>query len=202
MEHVTISFGITDGERKEVASILCEAFSRKFERVFGSQSKSFAVIRKYLNTSNILVARKQGKIVGTAGVKYGSVNWLTMSVANAFKEFGLSLLRVAVTGLPLMARNSKKTLLIDILAVSAKARGKGIGTKMLCHLVSFARTKGLNKIRLYVVNTNERAKLLYEKMGFRVTKIHRLLWPWKSIFGLRWSYEMELSIFQHNNGIC
>ncbi len=194
MEYVTISFGITDEEREEVADILCGAFSKKFERVFGSRSKSLTVIRKYLDASNILVARRRNKIVGVAGVKYDSVGWLTMSMANALKEFGLSLLRVAITGLPLMTRNSKRSLLIDVLAVLAKARGKGIGTRMLYHLISFARIKGLNKIRLYVVNTSERAKLLYEKIGFRVVKIHKLLWPWKRIFGFRWSYEMELSI--------
>jgi len=49
MEYVTISFGITDEEREEVADILCEAFSKKFERVFGSRSKSLTVIRKYLD---------------------------------------------------------------------------------------------------------------------------------------------------------
>ncbi|MBO8167486.1 MAG: GNAT family N-acetyltransferase, partial [Kosmotoga sp.] len=162
MERITISFGIEEEERSSVSEILYEAFSEKFKPVFGSKEKSLRVFSRYLDVSNILVARDKGEVVGVAGLKYDNVNWITLNLFDAIQEFGFSIFRVAVVGLPLVATRLKGDLLLDVLAVSAKARGKGIGTKMLRYLLSFGKEKKLKKIRLYVIHTNEGAKRLYE----------------------------------------
>ncbi|RSK26580.1 GNAT family N-acetyltransferase [Bacillus sp. HMF5848] len=59
----------------------------------------------------------------------------------------------------------------NILAmyVSPKMRGEGIGEKLLLEAIEQAKSiNSIEKINLTVVTTNERAKKLYEKLGFKV----------------------------------
>lgn len=198
MERITISFGIEEEERSSVSEILYEAFSEKFKPVFGSKEKSLRVFSRYLDVSNILVARDKGEVVGVAGLKYDNVNWITLNLFDAIREFGFSIFRVAVVGLPLVATRLKGDLLLDVLAVSAKARGKGIGTKMLRYLLSFGKEKKLKKIRLYVIHTNEGAKRLYERMGFKTVKLHKIPRLWRKVFNFDGYFEMERNLREEN----
>ena len=60
---------------------------------------------------------------------------------------------------------------IDGLAVSAAERGRGIGTQLLSEADVIARELALPWIRLDVLDTNPRAQALYERLGFKVTKV-------------------------------
>lgn len=51
--------------------------------------------------------------------------------------------------------------------------GKGLGTKLFETVESWARGKGFHRLELIYLCTNERAKGLYEKMGFGVEGIKR-----------------------------
>ncbi len=51
--------------------------------------------------------------------------------------------------------------------------GKGLGTKFFETVESWARGKGFHRLELIYLCTNERAKGLYEKMGFDVEGIKR-----------------------------
>lgn len=59
---------------------------------------------------------------------------------------------------------------MDTLAVAEDYRGKGIGTALLNNIFMYAADNNLKTAVLEVVNTNPRAKKLYEKMGFRAQK--------------------------------
>ncbi|WP_053001267.1 GNAT family N-acetyltransferase [Kosmotoga pacifica] len=194
MEDLNISFGISSEEREKVSIILYEAFSKKLNPVFGSKEKSLKVFSKYLDASHILVVRKESEIVGVAGLKYDNINWLKLNLFDAIREFGLSLFRVAVVGLPLVATRLKGDLLLDVLAVSKEARGQGVGTKLLAHTIAFAKKERLKRIRLYVIDKNERAKQLYERMGFYTVKHHKIPRPWSKIFGFDGYFEMTCPV--------
>jgi RimJ/RimL family protein N-acetyltransferase len=67
----------------------------------------------------------------------------------------------------------------NILAmyVSPKMRGVGVGKELLSEAIEQAKSiNNIEKINLTVVTSNERAKKLYEKLGFIVfgTEIHAL----------------------------
>lgn len=47
------------------------------------------------------------------------------------------------------------------------AWGKGIGGESMRQMIEIARTKGLRKVWLQVGQANERARLLYERLGFK-----------------------------------
>lgn len=47
------------------------------------------------------------------------------------------------------------------------ARNQGVGTKVLQVLMALGRSEGIRQLDLYVLNHNERARRLYERLGFR-----------------------------------
>ena len=61
-------------------------------------------------------------------------------------------------------------LKIEAIAVKKEARSSGIGTKLVEHLTQFAKEKGYKYLSLDVVDTNNRAQILYERLGFVVIK--------------------------------
>ena len=61
---------------------------------------------------------------------------------------------------------------MDGIAVRADQRGQGIGTRLLCGIFDFASTQHFQSIRLDVVDTNPRARQLYERVGFVPTQTH------------------------------
>jgi ribosomal protein S18 acetylase RimI-like enzyme len=53
--------------------------------------------------------------------------------------------------------------------VTSNQRGLGVGETLLTEAINKAkRIKGIEKLNLSVVTTNEKAKKLYSKLGFRV----------------------------------
>ena len=55
------------------------------------------------------------------------------------------------------------------IALERRYWGMGLGTAMLRELIGQAKKEGLSQLELEYVEGNERARGLYEKMGFRVT---------------------------------
>jgi ribosomal protein S18 acetylase RimI-like enzyme len=60
-------------------------------------------------------------------------------------------------------------LLMDGIVVDANARGSGIGTMLLDALVTFASDSGYTSVRLDVIDTNPRARRMYEQNSFVAT---------------------------------
>lgn len=62
---------------------------------------------------------------------------------------------------------------IDNIEVESAHRGKGIGTKLMSYLVSLAIEKRVVNITLEVRISNEVARHLYKKFGFREVALRR-----------------------------
>ena len=60
---------------------------------------------------------------------------------------------------------------IEAICVDEKARGKGIGTKLLNYVKEYGKQNGCTDMYLTVNEENENAINLYEKFGFRVKSI-------------------------------
>ncbi|MCC7367579.1 MAG: GNAT family N-acetyltransferase [Chloroflexi bacterium] len=50
-----------------------------------------------------------------------------------------------------------------------EARRRGVGLALLAAAREWARTRGMSEQRLFVSNTNDSARMLYERAGFRLT---------------------------------
>jgi GNAT superfamily N-acetyltransferase len=55
---------------------------------------------------------------------------------------------------------------LSVLAVSADAEGRGVGTALIDQSVAWARQRGSDRLTLSAVVTNSRARALYERNGF------------------------------------
>ncbi|SJZ69921.1 Acetyltransferase (GNAT) family protein [Pilibacter termitis] len=55
---------------------------------------------------------------------------------------------------------------LDSIALFSKARGKGLGTKLLLAALEKAKEKGAVNVGLNVEQNNQRARELYENLGF------------------------------------
>ena len=78
----------------------------------------------------------------------------------------------------IFCRNSVKNgyrhsneILIDAIGVLEEYRNQGIGTKLLEFIKEYAVNNGYTNIRLTVTEENEKARRLYEKVGFKVKNI-------------------------------
>jgi ribosomal protein S18 acetylase RimI-like enzyme len=79
--------------------------------------------------------------------------------------------------------------LLDGLCVSDQARGQGVGTALLEAVVAEARQRGYRAVRLDVVDTNPRARALYERRGFVLDRTAGI-GPLRLIFGFRSAHTM------------
>ena len=61
-------------------------------------------------------------------------------------------------------------LRLDSIAVSGKFRGKGIGSILLDSVAEYAKENHYERILLDVIDTNPRAKKLYESKGYKTIK--------------------------------
>ncbi len=55
---------------------------------------------------------------------------------------------------------------LSVLAVTAAAEGKGVGSALLDRSVAWARERGSDRLTLSALVTNTRARALYERRGF------------------------------------
>ncbi|NDJ53018.1 MAG: GNAT family N-acetyltransferase, partial [Chloroflexi bacterium] len=85
------------------------------------------------------------------------------------------------------------TLLMDGIVVDGSMRGQGIGSRLLDAILDYARMHDYEKVRLDVVDTNPRARALYERKGFVEVRTER--YPiLKPIFGFAGSATMLRTI--------
>jgi GNAT superfamily N-acetyltransferase len=55
---------------------------------------------------------------------------------------------------------------LSVLAVTAEAEGKGVGTALVDQSVAWAKARGSDRLTLSALVTNSRARALYERKGF------------------------------------
>lgn len=160
------------------------AFGQKLGRVMGPERRAVAFIEGVLDPTHAMSARAQdGRLLGVVGFKsYESalVGGTWRDIARSYGWFG-STWRIAV--LALLERDTDNDrFLMDGIFVSETARGMGVGTALLNAICAEAKARGYTEVRLDVVDSNTRARALYEREGFVAGTVHRL-GPLKFIFG-------------------
>ena len=59
------------------------------------------------------------------------------------------------------------------VGVHSESRGKGVGTLLFQHIISWAKDVELHRLELTVIATNDRAVHLYKKVGFEVEGVKK-----------------------------
>jgi DNA-binding MarR family transcriptional regulator/GNAT superfamily N-acetyltransferase len=76
-------------------------------------------------------------------------------------------------GCVFMVKDSAKVARVRLLLVDPKARGLGLGARLVDECVRFARRAGYDKITLWTHSVLTAARHIYQKAGFRLTGTER-----------------------------
>ncbi|MEM8571320.1 MAG: GNAT family N-acetyltransferase [Pseudomonadota bacterium] len=165
---IWIEAGLRPEHRAAAASGYWEAFARKLRYPLGPREKAVRFIERVLDPSHSISAvALNGDFLGVAGFKTPQGEFVGGNFADLRAVYGRlgAIGRVALVSV--LERDCEDgTLLMDGIFVDAKARGFGVGTKLLSALQKRARDEGFKRLRLDVIDTNPRARALYEREGF------------------------------------
>jgi len=176
-ETVAISHSLSSPEQlAQAAAVYYDAFAQKLDGLeFGSRppAQAIRILIDTIQPEMAAYALLDGRVVGVAGMQYRGRRFYVVPWRDWRREFGLAggLWRWAWFRLgQQFAHPAADALRVDGIAVSAAARGQGVGTQLMAALEAHARAVGLRAVELEVVDTNPEARRLYERLGFVVTK--------------------------------
>lgn len=192
---IAIERGFREEERDVLAGLYWQAFGTKLQFAMGPEAKALRYIARVADPDHAFVARDDtGRMIGAAGFKTAQGALVGGGYADLRAVYGWpsAFLRAIFAGL-LERDTENKRFLVDGIFVAAEARGRGAGTALIEHLVDEARARGYDQLRLDVVDTNDRARALYERLGFQ-TVGEQSIGLLRLVFGFRKSIKMVLDL--------
>lgn len=178
MSDVRIQRGLPATHRRTAALLYDEAFGAKLSAAITDAAVRIDLIDDSLDPDYAFVALERNQLLGLAGIhtEEGSLTAATdrLGFRHMTRRLGLPRTIRAAFILSMFERTARPgELLLDGIAVARRARGRGIGSMLLQTIASFAVREGYETVRLDVVNTNTRARALYERKGFAATETRR-----------------------------
>lgn len=176
MGHVTITPGFSAAQRETAVALFWEAFRGKLNPVMGPEAKALEFLRRVADPDHAISAcAPDGTLLGIAGYKTERGAFIGGAWSDLTAVYGVigALWRAPL--LSLLERDlASDVLLMDGIFVAQAARGQGIGTMLLSAIKDEARQRELPQLRLDVIDTNPRARALYEREGFVAGEVHNL----------------------------
>lgn len=166
---IFISPGFPEDQRLVAARLFWQAFSGKLGKVLAPEEKALRLVERILNPDFAISAiDREGRLLGLAGYKTRDGALVGGSLADMTAVYGTfgGLWRGLLLEV-LERRIEPDCLLMDGIFVAESARGRGIGGTLLKAIGEEARQRSLTRVRLDVIDTNPRAKALYERSGFK-----------------------------------
>jgi ribosomal protein S18 acetylase RimI-like enzyme len=163
---------VSDRQMDSAIDVFYYAFKRKIRTLIKSEKKAKAIYKKAINHDRVLYTLVGDKVVGVIGLHYGGRNFMEFKYNdlrqqfNPFTSFFIWFFYKIVS-----PRATDDVLRIDSVAVDKNSRSMGIGTALIKKVFEMAREKKFNEVILEVVDTNPRAKELYERLGFKEKKL-------------------------------
>ncbi len=173
---ITYQLGLPETQRAEAVTLYWQAFGGKLGRVMGPTPKAHRFLTRVLRAHHAIVALNDaGHLLGMAGFKTPQGSFAGGEVADIRAIYG-SL--GAAWRLPLLWMLSDAArqdhFLLDGICVTASARSLGIGTGLMAAIEDEARARGYRTVRLEVIDSNGRARALYQRLGYRIEKTQQL----------------------------
>jgi ribosomal protein S18 acetylase RimI-like enzyme len=182
-------------QRKDIAKIFYESFKEKIGQLFKDQEKAIKLFSKLIRENQIIVALEDGNPVGFVGLHYQKKHFMRFSFTEITRIYGLETIRATLYFLTnLLDDIQPNQLHLEVIAVDKKQRSKGIGTKLLLSTIEFAKQESFSQVRLEVINTNPKAKKLYEKIGFIKIKDRKIPYPFHIFASFRKIIEMSYTL--------
>ncbi len=172
-----------------------QAFSAKLGTILGPEEKAISFLKSTIMPTHAISAISQdGALLGVAGFKTQEGAFVGGGFEDVAKHYGTfnALWRTALLA-PLERETKPDELLMDGIFVHQHARGNGVGSLLLEAIVDEAKKRNLSSVRLDVIDTNPRAKKLYESKGFKsVARSHTGIF--KPLFGFSYATTMVKSV--------
>lgn len=171
-----IAFGLPGPLRHAAAELYWQAFGSKLGRVMGPDARAIAYLDATIMPDHAVVALDAaGSLLGLAGFKTHQGAFAGGGLRDLMRAYGVigGLLRGAALWC-LSREVDNERFLFDGICVAPAARGQGVGSGLIEATARLAATRGYHEMRLDVIDTNIRARALYERLGFRAAGVHRL----------------------------
>jgi ribosomal protein S18 acetylase RimI-like enzyme len=170
-----VQLGLLEERRDEAAALFYRTFQDKFQPMFGSLEQGIPILAAALDVEMAMIALDGERLVGIAGLQSPGRRFLRLEADLFVNQYGwlvghfrFLLVRIMDTEPP------EGQLFVDSLAVAESARGQGVGTRLLQAIFEYAHQAGFQTVGLDVVDTNPRARRLYERLGFVPVRVLRL----------------------------
>ncbi|HGG05098.1 MAG TPA: GNAT family N-acetyltransferase [Aliiroseovarius sp.] len=165
---VRIVTGLPAGLERDAAALYWEAFGAKLGRLLGPEARATDFFAATINPSRVVAALSaDGTLLGIAAFKHGGQGFSHAGFRELYQHYGLSAFWRAIPLEMLERTPPEDTLQMDGICVAAHARGRGVGSMLFQALFTLVKEHGLSRITLDVIDTNPRAKALYERLGFQ-----------------------------------
>ncbi len=171
--------GLPPGARPAAAALYWEAFGPKLGRVLGPERRALAFLDRAMRDGQCLaaVALNDGRLLGMVGFRAEGASFAGGTAADLRAVYGAAggLWRAALLGMLARGNGDGRggeagRFVIDGLCVVPGLRGHGIGRALIASACTEAAFRGHAEVGLDVVDTNLRARALYERVGFRAER--------------------------------
>jgi len=92
-----------------------------------------------------------------------------------------------------LAKSSKTVAKLRLLLIEPKARGRGLGKRLVAECIAFARASGYRKLVLWTQSNLAAARHIYRAAGFRLAKRQRHREFGYDLTGEYWEQDLSLS---------
>lgn len=149
----------------------------------GPRRKALQFITRVIDPTHAISAiDDSGTLLGVVGFKTAEgalVGGSFQDLTAVYGYFG-ALWRAGLLAM-LDRETENKRFLMDGIFVTAHARGQGVGSVLLRAIIAEGQQRGYDSLRLDVINTNTRARALYERHQFTALQT-KTMGPLKHIF--------------------
>lgn len=167
--------GLSNDFRKDAIDIVLGSLGDKIIPAMGGRRKAEILFEQTMDPSCALVAVESGRLTGLIAVKSSEIAFVDAGLWDFVRITGFFRSFWSVPILGLLEHNpGPDELYLDMIVVHPDARGKGVGRTMMAKAEEWAGRLGKTSLSLQVVDTNIRARSLYEREGFQVRKEYNL----------------------------
>lgn len=172
---IRIVRGLPEAQRGAAAQLFVQAFGEKLRIGIPDRDKQATLVEASLVPELVLAALDGDELVGMAALQTSEASATEGIGHGEFRQilgFG-GALRAGLYLSMIAYEPAENELYLEELAVRPDQRGKGVGTALLEELVAYGEEHGFHRLRLQVVDTNQGARRLYAREGFRMVKEER-----------------------------
>jgi ribosomal protein S18 acetylase RimI-like enzyme len=180
---MSITKGLPQNYYSVAVELFLNALGEKFTTILGDKNKAKELLELSINPHNCFSAIGETELLGVLAFQIKNTNFLSFTFKMIISVYGFMNGIIKMIGLSMLIHKSNSDeIYLEAIAVSESARGKGVGTQLIETLFLFAKENNFKFISLQVIDTNPKAKELYEHLGFRVVK-KTSIWPVNKIIG-------------------